>query len=62
MTTEEGRAKDGEIIDKEEIKDGRIIEGIDKIKMVSLTKISITEMLIIEIIITEIMEIGKEGI
>jgi hypothetical protein len=38
MTTKEGRAKDGKIIDKEEIKDGKIIEGIDKIEMASYSK------------------------
>jgi hypothetical protein len=60
-TTEEGRTKDGKIINKEEIKDGKIIKGIDKIEMASLAKNSITKMVIIEIIITEIIEIGKEG-
>jgi hypothetical protein len=38
MTIEERRANNGEIIDKEEIKDGKIIEGINKIEMASLTK------------------------
>ncbi len=51
-TTENGRAKDGEIINKEGIKDAQIIEGIDKIEMASLAKMCITK----------IMEIGKEGI
>jgi hypothetical protein len=55
-TTKEGRAKDGEIIDKEEIKDGKIIEGIDKIKMANLVKMGITK-----IIIIEIMETTKRG-
>ncbi len=38
MTTKEGKAKDGEIIDKEEIKDGKTIKGIDKIEMASYSK------------------------
>jgi hypothetical protein len=37
-TSKEGRVKDGKIIDKEIIKDGKIIEGIDKIKMANLAK------------------------
>lgn len=55
-TTKERRAKDGEIIDKEEIKDGKLIKGIDKIKMASLVKMGITK-----IIIIEIMEMAKRG-
>lgn len=51
-TIEEGKAKDGKIIDKEEIKDGKIIKGVDKIEMASLAEMGIIE----------IMEIGKEGI
>ncbi len=62
MTIEEGRAKDGKIIDKEEIKDGKIIKGINKIEMVSLAKMGIIEMILIEITITKIMKIDKEGI
>jgi hypothetical protein len=50
-------SEDGEIIDKDIIKDGKIIKGIDKIKMASLAKVAITE-----IITTKIMEINKEGI
>jgi hypothetical protein len=46
----------------EKIKDGKIIEGIDNIKMASLVKMAIIKMAIAKIIITEIMEIGKEGI
>jgi hypothetical protein len=57
MKTKERRMKDGKIIDKEKIKDGKIIEGINKIEMASLTKMGI-----IEITITKIMEIDKEGI
>jgi hypothetical protein len=52
MITKEGRAKDGEITDKERIKDGKIIKGINKIEMTNLTKI----------LITKIMEIHKEEI
>jgi hypothetical protein len=37
-TTEEGRTKDGKIINKEGIKDAQIIEGIDKIEMANLAK------------------------
>jgi hypothetical protein len=57
MMTEEGKTKDDEIIDKEGIKDGKIIKGINKIEMVNLAKLGI-----IEIITIEIMEIDKEGI
>ncbi len=57
MIIEEGRAKDGKIIDKEGIKDGKIIEGINKIKMVNPIKMGIIEMVIIKI-----MDIGKEEI
>jgi hypothetical protein len=56
MIIEEGRAKDGKIIDKEGIKDGKIIKGIDKIEMASLAEMGITK-----IITIEIMEIGKKG-
>jgi hypothetical protein len=38
MTTKAGKAKDNEIIDKEEIKDGKIIKGIDKIEMANYLK------------------------
>jgi pimeloyl-CoA synthetase len=61
-TTEEGRTKDGKIIDKEGIKDEKIIKGIEKIEMASLAEMGITKMVIVEIITTKIMEIGKEGI
>ncbi len=53
----ERKAKDYEIIDKEGIKDGKIVEGIDKIAMANLTEMGITEILIIEIV-----EIGNEAI
>jgi hypothetical protein len=46
------KAKDCEITDKEGIKDGKIVEGIDKIVMANLT----------EILIIEIVEIGNEAI
>jgi hypothetical protein len=59
---EYGRAKDGKTIDKDEIKDGKIIKVTDKIEMVSLAKMGITEMAITKIITIKIMEIGKEGI
>jgi hypothetical protein len=62
MITKEGRAKDGEIIGKEGIKDGKIIKHIDKIKMPTLVEMGITKMVIAKIITIEIMEIGKEGI
>jgi hypothetical protein len=61
-TTKEGITKDGEIIDKEGIKDGKIIEGINKIKLANLAKMGITKMIIAEIITTKIKEISKEGI
>ncbi len=54
---EEGRAKDGEVTDKEAIKDDKIIEGIDKITMANLTEMGITKILIIKIV-----EVGKEEI
>jgi hypothetical protein len=57
MITEERRAKDGKITDKEGIKDGKFIEGINKIMMANLTEMGITEILIIEIV-----EISKEAI
>jgi hypothetical protein len=57
MIIKEGKAKDCKITDKEGIKDGKIIKGVDKIEMVSLV-----EMGIIKIITIEIMEISKEGI
>jgi hypothetical protein len=44
------------------MKDGKIIEVIDKIKMASLVKMAITKMAIIGIITTKIMEIIKEVI
>jgi hypothetical protein len=61
-TTKERRAKDGEIIDKEGIKDGKIIEGINKIELANLAKMGIIETIIAEIITTKIKEIGTEGI
>jgi hypothetical protein len=48
MITEEGKTKDGKITDKEGIKDGKIIEGINKIVMANLTEMGITEILINE--------------
>jgi hypothetical protein len=54
--------KDGETIDKEGIKDGNLIEHIDKIKMANLAEMGITKMVIAKIITIEKMEIGKEGI
>ncbi len=62
MITKDERAKDGNTIDREEIKDGKIIEVIDKIKMASLAEMGITGMIIIRIITIEIMEISNEGI
>jgi hypothetical protein len=41
MITKERKAKDGEIIDKEGIKDGKIIKGINKIKMANLVEMGI---------------------
>jgi hypothetical protein len=38
MTTKVGKAKDNEIIDKEEVKDGKIIKSIDKIEMANYLK------------------------
>jgi hypothetical protein len=57
MTTKEGKVKDGEIIDKKEINDGKKIKGINKIMMDNLVDLGITEMVTIEI-----MEVSKEGI
>jgi hypothetical protein len=37
MTTKKGKVKDGVIIDKKEIKDGKTIKGINKIEMYNLT-------------------------
>jgi hypothetical protein len=62
MITKDERAKDGNTIDREEIKDGKIIEVIDKIKMASLAEMGITGTIIIRIITIEIMEISNEGI
>jgi len=62
MITKEQKTKDGEIIDKEGIKDGKIIKDINKIKMANLVEMGIIKMTITGIITTEIMEIGKEGI
>jgi hypothetical protein len=52
MITEKGKAKDGKTINKDGMKDGKILEVIDKIKMASL----------VEMGITKIMEINKEVI
>jgi hypothetical protein len=57
MMTKNEKAKDGEIIDKDGMKDGKIIEVIDKINMANLVEMGVTG-----IITTEIMEIGKEVI
>ncbi len=62
MITKDGRAKDGETINRDEIKDGNIIKVIDKIEMASLAKMGITRMAITRIITIKIMEIDKEGI
>jgi hypothetical protein len=62
MITEEGRAKDGKTITKDGMKDGKIIEVINMIKMTSLVKMCITKTTITGIITTEIMEISKEVI
>jgi len=62
MITKEQKTKDGEIIDKEGIKDGKIIKDINKIKMANLVEMGIIKMTINGIITTKIMEIGKEGI
>jgi len=48
MIAEEQRIRDGEITNKEGIKDGKIIEGIDKIEMANPTKMGITEMVEID--------------
>jgi hypothetical protein len=42
MITEDKKAKDGEIINKDGIKDGKIIKVIDKIKMTKLVEMHIT--------------------
>jgi len=55
--TKEGKVKDGKIIDKKEIKDGKTIKGIDKIVMDNVVDLGITKMVIVKI-----MEVGKEGI
>ncbi len=52
MITEERRANDGKITNKEGIKDGKIIEGINKIEMANP----------IEMVIMGIMEINNEEI
>jgi len=62
MIIEEGRAKDGKTITKDGMKDGKIIEVINMIKMASLVKMGITKTTIIGIITIEIMEINKEVI
>jgi hypothetical protein len=56
MTTKEGKIKDGEVIDKKEIKDGKTIEGINKIMMDNVVNLGITKMVTIKI-----MEVSKEG-
>jgi hypothetical protein len=62
MITEEKKAKYGEIIDMDKIKDNKIFQNIDKIEMASLAKMGIIKTAIIGISITKIMEIDKEGI
>jgi hypothetical protein len=62
MIIEEGKAKDGETITNDGMKDGKIIKVINKIKMVSLIEMAITKMAISGIITTKIMEISKEVI
>ncbi len=62
MITKDGKAKDGETINKDGIKDGKIIKVIDKIKMANLAKMGIIRMAITRIITIKIMEIDKEGI
>ncbi len=57
LTTEKGKAKDGKTINKDGMKDGKIFEVIDKIKMASLVEMGITK-----ITTTKIMEINKEVI
>jgi hypothetical protein len=57
MITKEGRAKDGKITNKEGIKDGKIIEGINKIKIANPIKMGLTKMVIIRI-----MEINNEEV
>jgi hypothetical protein len=47
---------------RKESKDGKIIKGIDKIKMANLIEMVTTEMVIIEILITKIVVIDKEEI
>ncbi len=61
MITEDKKAKDGEIINKDGIKDGKIIKVIDKIKMTKLVEMHITGTTITWIITIKIMEIDKEG-
>ncbi len=43
MITENERTKDGETIDRDGIKDGKIIKVIDKIEMANLAKMDITK-------------------
>jgi hypothetical protein len=43
MITKDKKAKDGETVDRDKIKDGKIIKVIDKIEMASLTKMGIPE-------------------
>jgi hypothetical protein len=43
MITKDKKAKDGKTIDRDKIKDGKIIKVIDKIEMASLTKMGIAE-------------------
>ncbi len=62
MTIEEGKIKDGDIIDKKEIKDGETIKGIGMIKMDNQVDLRIIEITLTEIVIIEITEVGKEGI
>jgi hypothetical protein len=62
MITKDEKAKDGETIDRDKIKDGKIIDVINKLEMGNLAKMGITRMTIIGIITTKIMKIGHEGI
>ncbi len=48
MTTEKGKFKDGETIEKEVTKVGETIKGFDIIKIDNPTKMGITKMVIIE--------------
>jgi len=62
MIAEEQRIRDGEITNKEGIKDGKIIEGIDKIEMANPTKMGITEMVDIDEEIWSVFVVEKKDI